>query len=90
MSWNKLDRCVNACIGALCEIEDDVASPLRTIQLRGSAVSYEALAQLMHRCPNLASIDLQSCRSLPRGIKRAYADEEFTTLRTEILEGKYD
>ncbi len=65
-------------------------SQLRTIQLRGSAVSYESLKSLVKSCAKLESIDLQSCRGLPRGIKRCYSGQEFINLRNEIIDGKYD
>ena len=89
LSWNKSVKCVDACINSLCEVDDE-ESQLRSIQLRGSAVSYETLRELFRRCPLLSSVDLQSCRSLPRGIKRAFNGEEFVKLRTDLLEGKYD
>lgn len=89
LSWNKSDKCVEACITALSEVGRE-ESKLKTIQLRGSAVSHEMLRELLRCCPQISSIDLQSCRSLPRGIKRAFFDEEFTKLRTDFLEGKYE
>ena len=89
LSWNKSERCMNACIEALCE-NDDIESQLRSIQLRGSAISYELLCTLLQKCTLLTSIDLQSCRGLPRGIKRAFNDLEFVQLRQDLMKGKYD
>ena len=74
---------------SLCEVGEQ-ESQLRTLQLRGSAVSYESIKCLFKSCPKLESIDLQSCRGLPRGIKRTYSGTELSALRAEVLEGKYD
>lgn len=80
---------MEASIRAICEnVPEDC--PLKSVQLRGSAVSYEMLKQLILFCPQLKSIDLQSCRSLPRGIKRAFFDDDFLRLKDEIIAGKYD
>jgi len=88
LSWNVCEDSVSGCLKSLCEVDED--SQLRTIQLRGSAVSYESLKALLKSCTKLESIDLQSCRGLPRGIKRSYAGQEFINLRSEIMDGKYD
>jgi F-box/leucine-rich repeat protein 6 len=81
-------KVVSIHVSKLCEVGED--SQLRTIQLRGSAVSYKSLKSLVKSCAKLKSIDLQSCRGLPRGIKRCYLEQEFINLRNEIIEGKYD
>lgn len=40
------------------------------LNLCGSAVSVEAVKEILDNCKNLNSINLSSCRGLPRGIKR--------------------
>ena len=40
------------------------------LDLCGSSVSLEAVQEVLRNCPNLNSINLSSCRSLPRGMKR--------------------
>lgn len=83
---------MNACANAIWNDRDGqkIESPLRSIQLRGSAISFESLRDLLLNCPLLNSIDLQSCRSLPRGIKRAYFGDDFIQLRSDLLQGKFD
>lgn len=39
----------------------------------GSSVSLEPIKTVLSKCPNVRSINLQSCRALPRGIKRYYS-----------------
>ncbi|KAJ6224813.1 hypothetical protein RDWZM_003358 [Blomia tropicalis] len=92
LSWNKSEKCMNACANAIWNDRDGqkIESPLRSIQLRGSAISFESLRDLLLNCPLLNSIDLQSCRSLPRGIKRAYFGDDFKQLRSDLLQGKFD
>ena len=86
-----LHTCENSIAGCLRSLyECEVESQLRAIQLRGSAVSFDGLKNLLIHCTQLESIDLQSCRGLPRGIKRAFGGKEFITLRNEIIEGRYD
>ena len=77
-----------SCLKSLCEAGHD--SQLRSIQLRGSAVPYDELKRLLESCQKLESIDLQSCRGLPRGIKRTFSGHEFISLREEVMMGKYD
>ncbi|XP_054166310.1 F-box/LRR-repeat protein 6-like [Oppia nitens] len=89
LSWNTSEDSVTSCIKLLCEVGKE-ESQLRTLQLRGSAVSYECIKILFKSCPKLESLDLQSCRGLPRGIKRSYSGEELILLKNEVLEGKYD
>lgn len=40
------------------------------LDLCGSSVSLEAVQEVLAQCPKLNSINLASCRSLPRGMKR--------------------
>ncbi|CAG2180704.1 unnamed protein product [Oppiella nova] len=89
ISWNTSEVSVTCCMTSLCEVGEE-ESQLRTLQLRGSAVSYESIKCLLRSCPKLESIDLQSCRGLPRGIKRSYSGQDFYTLKSEVFEGKYD
>lgn len=36
----------------------------------GSSVSLDAVKEVLINCPNINSINLSSCRGLPRGVKR--------------------
>lgn len=40
------------------------------LNLCGSSVSLEAVKIILTNCPLLTSINLSSCRGLPRGVKR--------------------
>lgn len=40
------------------------------LNLCGSSVSQEAVKEVLQHCPQLNSINLSSCRGLPRGVKR--------------------
>lgn len=40
------------------------------LNLCGSSVSLEAVKEILSNCPYLNSINLSSCRGLPRGVKR--------------------
>lgn len=57
------------------------------MNLCGSAVTLEPVKALLAKCPNLESLNLQSCRGLPRGIKRLYENEQLIELRN-MLERK--
>ncbi len=39
---------------------------------------------LLQGCPNLKKLNLESCRGLPRGMKREYNGEALTKLRADI------
>lgn len=45
------------------------------LNLCGSAVSVEAVKEVLKNCKALNSINLSSCRGLPRGIKRLLQGE---------------
>ncbi|XP_055529756.1 F-box/LRR-repeat protein 6 [Wyeomyia smithii] len=45
-------------------------SPLNHLNLCGSSVSLEAVKEVLTNCPHINSINLSSCRGLPRGVKR--------------------
>lgn len=42
----------------------------RHLNLCGSSVSEEAVKEILANCKDLLSINLASCRGLPRGVKR--------------------
>lgn len=56
----------------------------RTINLCGSSVSLEPVKAILKKCPHLHSINLQSCRALPRGIKRLYTGSAVAELRQSL------
>lgn len=56
-------------------------SILQTLNLSGSAVSYEPVKAILAKCPKLRVLNLTSCRELPRGIKIMYKDKELQKFR---------
>uniref|UniRef100_A0A336LID3 CSON003699 protein n=1 Tax=Culicoides sonorensis TaxID=179676 RepID=A0A336LID3_CULSO len=68
LAWaNATDPLDNA-LKALAEKGDE--SPLSHLNLCGSSVSVDAVKEILINCPALSSINLSSCRGLPRGVKR--------------------
>lgn len=57
------------------------------MNLCGSSVTLEPVKALLSKCENLESLNLQSCRGLPRGVKRLYENEQLMELRN-MLEKK--
>ena len=63
----------------------------RKLNLNGTGVSLKALTKLLNCCPTLESLNLTSCRALPRGMKRMYHNrEDVAGLAKDISEGKFD
>lgn len=56
----------------------------RVLNLCGSSVSLEPVKAVLTKCPKLHSINLQSCRALPRGIKRLYTGSAVAELRESL------
>lgn len=54
------------------------------MNLCGSSVTLEPVKILLKKCQNLESLNLQSCRGLPRGVKRLYENEQLIELRNAI------
>lgn len=55
----------------------------RILNLCGSSVSLRPVQAVVTRCPRLTSLNLSSCRALPRGMKRLYdGDVALTELRS--------
>ena len=47
-------------------------------------MSLEPVKAVLTKCPKLESINLQSCRALPRGIKRLYTGDTVNELRQSL------
>lgn len=87
ISLNKSATSIDECIDSICEQSTDNIK-LLNIDLHGSAITFESLQRLIVHCGNsLKSINLQSCRSLPRGMKRLFRNEEFQRLKNLISDG---
>jgi len=72
-------------------VENEEYLKLRKLNLNGTGVSLKALTKLLNCCPTLESLNLTSCRALPRGMKRMYHNrEDVAGLAKDISEGKFD
>lgn len=47
-------------------------------------MTLEPVKAILTKCPKLESLNLQSCRGLPRGVKRLYENEQLTELRNML------
>lgn len=85
LSWNNHSGdAVDAAVKSLAGCPSK--SILHTLNLSGSAVSYEPVKAVLRNCPSLAVLDLSSCRGLPRGIKRLYKGEDLQKFKIEEVE----
>ncbi|KAK5649768.1 hypothetical protein RI129_000797 [Pyrocoelia pectoralis] len=82
LAWSTATSSLDAAVFALAEKGE--SSPLRTLNLCGSSVSLEPVKAVLIKCPKLHSINLQSCRALPRGMKRLYIAEAISDLRQSL------
>lgn len=63
----------------------------RVLDLCGSSVSFPPIRQVLCHCTRLRTLNLSSCRALPRGIKRLYDGvTQLSLLRTAIQAGRFD
>jgi hypothetical protein len=62
----------------------------RSLNLLGSSISFGPVKEVLLRCPQLSSLNLSSCRGLPRGIKRNYVGSDLDILRQNVTAGKFD
>ena len=86
------EETISLAIKALTEDSDENerVSPLRVLDLCGSSVTFESVRLLLRTSLNLQSLNLTSCRALPRGIKRNYQTQnDVRTLREQVLRGKF-
>ncbi|CAG7836025.1 unnamed protein product [Allacma fusca] len=91
-AWTPNEDAINLAIKALAEKDDnDLIPPVKKLDLLGSSVSFDCVKVALSTCTYLVSLNLTSCRALPRGIKRNYPTPwDVATLREQILSGKYD
>ncbi|KAJ8940321.1 hypothetical protein NQ318_014396, partial [Aromia moschata] len=82
LAWSTATAPLDAAVLALAEKGPE--SKLRILNLCGSSVSLEPIKAVLRQCPRLHSINLQSCRALPRGIKRLYTGAQVDELRNGL------
>ncbi|CAH2267152.1 jg2890 [Pararge aegeria aegeria] len=78
LSWASNAKVLHA---AVCALAESPNSKLRVLNLCGSSVSYEAVKKVLLKCPRIESLNLSSCRALPRGMKRLYLGKELQDLK---------
>lgn len=71
--------------------EEEKLPPVKVLDLCGSSVSLESIKKALKVCVYLTRLNLTSCRALPRGMKRNYANvDDVIVLREQVLSGKFD
>ncbi|BET01150.1 F-box and leucine-rich repeat protein 6 [Nesidiocoris tenuis] len=83
LGWSTATQPLDAAVTALANHSEK--SPLRILNLCGSSVSVEPVRAILARCPLLTSLNLSSCRGMPRGIKRLYSGSALNQLRENML-----
>ncbi|XP_037949411.1 uncharacterized protein LOC119681830 [Teleopsis dalmanni] len=68
LAWANVQQPLDNALRALAEKGSE--SPLAHLNLCGSSVSEEAVKEILSNCAYMSSINLSSCRGLPRGVKR--------------------
>ncbi|XP_053601268.1 uncharacterized protein Fbl6 isoform X2 [Plodia interpunctella] len=81
LSWASAARVLDDAVAALADCH---CSKLRILNLCGSSVSLEPVKKVLLKCPHLESINLSSCRALPRGMKRLYTGKELQDLKDSL------
>ena len=75
---------------ALDTLASDENKTLRVLTLKGSSSSFDRIKKILFKCPNLYSLDLQSCRALPRGTKRSFTGDDLIKFKFDVMNGRYD
>ncbi|KAM3966600.1 F-box and leucine-rich repeat protein 6 [Aphomia sociella] len=81
LSWASAKQVLDAAVSALADSPD---SKLRILNLCGSSVSWDAVKKVLLRCRLVESINLSSCRALPRGMKRLFSGKELQDLKDSL------
>lgn len=87
ISHNNNQESLNLALETLAYDENET---LRVLTLKGSSPSFDQIKKILSKCPNLYSLDLQSCRTLPRGTKRVFNREDLLKFKTDVMNGRYD
>ncbi|XP_075168295.1 F-box and leucine-rich repeat protein 6 [Haematobia irritans] len=68
LAWANVQQPLDNALRALAD--KGAESRLAHLNLCGSSVSEEAVKEILANCPLMSTINLASCRGLPRGVKR--------------------
>ncbi|XP_035785332.1 F-box/LRR-repeat protein 6-like [Anopheles albimanus] len=83
LAWANATKPLDDALKALADKGSE--SPLNHLNLCGSSVSLEAVKEVLANCPHINSINLASCRGLPRGVKRLLqGEQEIAELRENL------
>ncbi|XP_061399710.1 F-box/LRR-repeat protein 6-like [Musca vetustissima] len=83
LAWANVQQPLDNALRALAD--KGAESRLAHLNLCGSSVSEDAVKEILANCPLMSSINLASCRGLPRGVKRQMqGPQELNELR-EVL-----
>lgn len=82
LSWVQIEESLDSGLIALSECGEK--SQLQILNLCGSSASLQAVKAVVLKCPLLNSLNLASCRSLSRGMKRQYTGDEISELRSSL------
>ncbi|KAK2141372.1 hypothetical protein LSH36_1113g00011 [Paralvinella palmiformis] len=83
LSWNLYPGMSLDC--AMHKLSDDPAkSALEVLNLSGTSITSDRVKSLLEGCPKLRTLNLCSCRGLPRGMKRKYTQDDLDQLRYDI------
>ena len=82
-------RTINNAFEALIDAAPDTV--VKKLNICSTSASLKPLTRLLKNCPTIEYLNLSSCRGLPRGMKRLYANKESVLqLKGDILDGKYN
>ncbi|XP_072016351.1 F-box/LRR-repeat protein 6-like [Amphiura filiformis] len=59
-------------------------SVLQTLNLSGTSITADRVRSILEGCPNLESVNLTSCRGLPRGMKRLHEKADLQELSEQL------
>ncbi|XP_017472889.1 PREDICTED: uncharacterized protein LOC108363881 isoform X2 [Rhagoletis zephyria] len=83
LAWANVQQPLDNALRALAEKGSE--SPLAHLNLCGSSVSDEAVKEILANCAHMSSINLSSCRGLPRGVKRLIQGQQELQELREVL-----
>ncbi|KAI0232667.1 F-box/LRR-repeat protein 6 [Lamellibrachia satsuma] len=84
LSWNQYpDTSLDLAVKRLGE--NSKTCPLTSVDLTGVSLSCSTIRTLLTGCPKLTSLNLTSCRGMPRGKKRLYTGLHLNQLRRDVV-----
>ncbi|XP_067632132.1 F-box/LRR-repeat protein 6 [Eurosta solidaginis] len=83
LAWANVQQPLDNALRALAEKGNE--SPLAHLNLCGSSVSDDAVKEILANCVHMSSINLASCRGLPRGVKRLMQGQQELQELREVL-----